>query len=177
MKEQISPTMLPIAQFAEKLSVLSPEFTRRFAEFEAQKCRFELLSNLFAVDLKSTPTNLQMELIELQCSDTLKSKYDSVGAAQFPCFLPDTLPQLRAQAAQMLSIVGSTYLCEQLFSSMKMNKTPHRSRLTDEHLHSVLRISSAQSLTPDIDELASKKRCQVSGLDQCASEYIVLFPY
>ena len=40
----------------------------------------------------------------------------------------------------------------------------------DEHLHSILRISSAQSLTPDIDGLASNKRCQVSGLDQCASE-------
>ncbi|KAK2814323.1 hypothetical protein Q5P01_000615 [Channa striata] len=50
--------------------------------------------------------NLQMELIELQCHDTLKSKYDSVGAAQFPPYLPDTLPELRAQAAQMLSMLG-----------------------------------------------------------------------
>ncbi|XP_069777943.1 general transcription factor II-I repeat domain-containing protein 2A-like [Narcine bancroftii] len=145
-------------------------FSQRFADFEAQKCRFELLSNPFAVDVTSAPTNLQMELIELQCNDTLKSKYDSVGAAQFPQFLPDTLPQLRTQAAQMLSMFGSTYLCEQLFSLMKINKTPHRSRLTDEHLHSVLRISSAQSLTPEFDELASKKRCQVSGLDPGASK-------
>ena len=43
---------------------------------------------------------------------------------------------------------------------MKLNKTPHRSRLTDEYVHSVQRLSSAQSLSPDIDELASKKRCQ-----------------
>lgn len=69
-----------------------------------------------------------------------------------PQFLPDTLPQLRAHAAQMLSMFGSTYLCEQLFSLMKINKATHRSRLTDKH-HSVLRISSAQSLTPDFDEL------------------------
>lgn len=58
-----------IAQFVEKLSVLSAEFTRRFADFEAQKCRFVLLTNPFAVNVKSAPTNLQMELIELQCSD------------------------------------------------------------------------------------------------------------
>jgi len=170
IKTQISPAVFPNAQFAEKISVLSAEFTRRFADFEAQKCRFELLSNPFAVDVESVPTNLQMELIELQCSDTLKSKYDAVGAAQFPCFIPDTMPHLRTQAAQMLSMFGSTYICEQLFSLMKMNKTSHRSRLTDEHLHSILRISSAQSLTPNIDEILSKKRCQVSGLDQCASE-------
>ncbi|CAF87089.1 unnamed protein product, partial [Tetraodon nigroviridis] len=85
---------------------------------------------------------LQMELIELQCNDTLKSKYDAVGAAQFPQFIPDTMPQLRTQTAQMLSMFGSTYLCEQLFSSMKMTKTSHRRRLTDEHLRSILRISS-----------------------------------
>ncbi|KAI5086125.1 general transcription factor II-I repeat domain-containing protein 2-like [Silurus meridionalis] len=134
---------------AEKLCVHSAEFTRRFTDFEALKCRFELLSNPFVVDVESAPTNLQMDLIELQCRDTLKSKYDSVCAAQFPCFLPDTLLQLRAQAAQTLSMFNSTYLCKKLFSLMKMNKTPLR-RLTDEYLHSILRISSAQSLNPDM---------------------------
>ena len=168
MAEQISPAILPSAQFAEKINALSAEFYRRFSDFEAQKGRFELLSNPFAIDVESAPTSLQMELIELQCNDMLKPKYDSVGAARFPCFLPDTMPQLRTQATQMLSMFGSTYLCEQLFSRMKLNKARHRSRLTDEHLHSVLRLSSPQSLVQDIDELASKKRCQVSGLDQCA---------
>ena len=126
IKEQISTDVFPSAQFAEKLSA---EFTRRFADFEAQKSMFELLSNLFAVDVESAPTHLQMELIELQCCDTLKSKYDSVGAARFPRFIPDTMPQFRTQAAQMLSMFGSTYLCEQLFSWIKMNKTSHRSCL------------------------------------------------
>ena len=55
IKEQISTDVFPSAQLAEKLSA---EFTRRFADFEAQKCRFELLSNAFAVDVESAPTNL-----------------------------------------------------------------------------------------------------------------------
>ena len=165
METQISTAVFPCAQFAENLSALGAEFTRRFADFDVQKCRFELLINPFAVDVENAPTNLQMELIELRRSDTLKSKYDAVDAAQFPHFIPDTMPQLRTQAAQMLSMFSSTYLCEQLFSSMKMTKTSHRSCLTDEHLCSILRISSAQSLSPDTDELASKKRCQVSGLN------------
>lgn len=162
IKTQISPTAFPSAQFCEKLDVLCAEFRRRFADFDVQKCRFQLLSNPFAVDVENAPTNLQMELIELQCSDTA-SYFDAVGAAQFPQFIPHTMPQLRIQAAQMLSMFGSTYICEQLFSTMKMTKTSHRRRLTDEHLCSILRISSAQSLCPDIDKLASKKRCQVSG--------------
>lgn len=156
MKEKLSTSVFPCAQFAIKISVLAADFRRRFADFEAQKSRFELLSNPFAVDVESSPPNLQMELIKLQSSDALKAKY--VGAAEFARFLPETMPQLRIQAAQTLSMFGSTYLCEQLFSLMKLNKTSHRSRLTAEHLHSILRTSSAQSLAPNIDELVQKMR-------------------
>lgn len=154
---------LKSTQFADKLSILAADFRRRFSDFEAQKSRLQLLSNPFAVDVESAPANLQMELIELQCNDTLKAKYESVGASEFARFIPDTMPELRTQVARTLSVFGSTYLCEQLFSLMKLNKTSHRSRLTDEHLHSILRISSAQILTPNIDELVLKMRHQVSG--------------
>ncbi|KAG7516011.1 general transcription factor II-I repeat domain-containing protein 2-like [Solea senegalensis] len=82
----------------------------------------------------------------------------SVSAAEFARFIPDTMPELRTQVARNLSMFGSTYLCEQLFSLMKLNKTSHRSRLTDEHVNSILRISSAQSLTPNINELVLKMR-------------------
>uniref|UniRef100_A0A3P9L2A9 Uncharacterized protein n=1 Tax=Oryzias latipes TaxID=8090 RepID=A0A3P9L2A9_ORYLA len=164
MKEKLSTAVFPTAQFADKLNILAADFRRRFADFEAQKYRFQLLGNPFAVDVESTPPNLQMELIELQCNDTLKEKYDRVGAAEFARFIPDTMAELRIQAAQKLSMFGCTYLCERLLSLMKLNKTSHRNRLTDQHLHSILRISSAQSLTPNIDELVPKMRHhQVSG--------------
>ncbi|XP_055726157.1 general transcription factor II-I repeat domain-containing protein 2-like [Salvelinus fontinalis] len=156
MKEKLSTSAFPSAQLADKIGMLAADFRRRFADFEAQKSRLELLGNPFAVDVESSPPNLQMELIDLQCNDALRAKYAAVGAAEFARFLPDTMPQLRIQAAQTLSMFGSTYLCEQLFSLMNLNKTSHRSRLTAEHLHSILRISSAQSLTPNIDELVEK---------------------
>ncbi|KAE8278713.1 General transcription factor II-I repeat domain-containing protein 2 [Larimichthys crocea] len=158
MKEKLSTTVFPTAQFADKLSMLAADFRRRFADFEAQKSRFELLANPFGVDVESAPPNLQMELIELQCNDMLRGKYERVGAAEFARFIPDTLPQLRIQAAQMLSMFGSTYLCEKMCSLMKLNKTEHRSHFTDKHLDSILRISSAQSLTLNIDELVQKMR-------------------
>ena len=50
--------------------------------------------------------------------------FDSVGAAQFPRFIPDTMPQLRTQAAQMLSMFGSTSI---LFDEDE--QTSHRSHL------------------------------------------------
>ncbi len=48
---------------------------------------------------------------------------------------------------------GTTYVCEQFFSMMTINKTKLRSRLTDNHLNSTLRIATAQSFSPEIDEL------------------------
>ena len=45
-----------------------------------------------------------------------------------------------------------------------MTKTSHRIRLTDEHLRSIMKVASAQNLSPNINELVCKKRCQVSGL-------------
>ena len=105
---------------------------------------------------------------------THSSRSMTLLVLQFPRFIPDTMPQLRAQVAQMLSMFGSTYLCEQLFSVMKLNKTSHRSYLTDEHLHSILKISSAQSLTPNIEELALKKRYQLSGSGTRANNWALM---
>lgn len=76
MKEQTDTAVMPFAQFAEKLILLGAEFTRRFADFEAQKCRFELFIKPFVFDVNNAPSNLQMDLIELQCNETLQSKYD-----------------------------------------------------------------------------------------------------
>ncbi|XP_058022331.1 general transcription factor II-I repeat domain-containing protein 2-like [Ahaetulla prasina] len=163
---QVSTVVFSHAQFADKLSTLRVEFTRRFAELEAQTFSFGLLSNPFSVDVKEAPADIKMELIELQGSSTLKAKYDSVGSAQFPRFIPETMPQLRLQAARTLCMFGNTYLCEKVFSVMRVNKNAHRSLLTHAHLHSILRVSTAQNLTLNMDELVAKKRCQASRSDK-----------
>lgn len=73
-----------------------------------------------------------MELTELQCRGTFK-----VWLCR-TCTV--SLVNLHLQAARMLCMFASTYLCEQRLSVMKMNKTEHRGRLTDAHLHSILRV-------------------------------------
>ncbi|KAF0044733.1 hypothetical protein F2P81_003891 [Scophthalmus maximus] len=168
MFNQVGATVFPNTHFADKLSALRTEFARRFGDFEARKETFELLRNPFPVDVETAPVQIQMELIELQCNGTLKAKYDTAGPAQFIRSIPETMPQLRLHAAQTLCMFGSTYLCEKLFSVMKMNKTAHRSRLTDGHLQSILRISTAQELTPNLNDLTAKKRCQTSCSDKMA---------
>ncbi|XP_067096949.1 general transcription factor II-I repeat domain-containing protein 2-like [Osmerus mordax] len=51
----------------------------------------------------------------------------------------------------------------ELFSTMNFNKSKYRSKLTDEHLQAILRVSTASSLKPNLAQLCERKRCQVSG--------------
>ena len=65
--------------------------------------------------------------------------------------------------AKVVSMFGTTYLCEQVFSVMNLNKTKHCSRLTNTQLNDIVKCAATQDLTPDIDSLVKAKRCQVSG--------------
>ena len=152
--QSISTTVtipLPTQVYADKLNTLKVEFSRRFADFESQKFNFDLFANPFAIDVDTAPEHLQLELIELQCSSTLKTQYQSVRAAEFAPLLPESVPELRLHAARIMSMFGSTYSCKQMFSIMNLNKTLYRSRLTDQHLVSVLKVATAKDIKPRID--------------------------
>jgi len=105
-----------------------------------------------------------MELVELQCDSILKQKHADVGIPEFYTFLSQQrFPRLLAAAARIIAMFGSTYVCEQFFSSMKVNKSVLRSRLTDEHLQATLRLVSAKKFQPNIEALVDVKRCQLSS--------------
>ncbi|KAJ1125806.1 hypothetical protein NDU88_004224 [Pleurodeles waltl] len=164
LKEKMKKSTFSCARLGTKVNRLIDEFNRRFFDFKEQNLTFTSFANPFNIVVDSAPHHLQMELIELQCNSSLKAKFQDATVDDFYLLLPPALmPQLRLQAARVLSMFGSTYLCEQMFSVMNLNKTKLRSRITDDNLHAVLRIATAQDLTPDIDGLTSGKRCQPSS--------------
>lgn len=59
----------------------------------------------------------------------------------------------------MICIFSSTYLCEQTFSRMNFIKSKYRTRLTDENLQNLLRISVSQT-QPDRTIFKKKKRIE-----------------
>ena len=81
---------------------------------------------------------LQTELLDLQCDSLFKEKYAEVAVLEFSKFLPSEKYFLLLHSLlRILAKFGSIYLCEQFFSSMKINKFTLGSRLTDEYLQSV----------------------------------------
>ena len=57
---------------------------------------------------------------------------------------------------KMFSIFGSTYICEQSFSYMKINKNKHRCPLTDVNLQALMRISTT-NMTPNFKIIVEER--------------------
>uniref|UniRef100_A0A2C9LZ39 HAT C-terminal dimerisation domain-containing protein n=1 Tax=Biomphalaria glabrata TaxID=6526 RepID=A0A2C9LZ39_BIOGL len=136
------------------------DFEHRFQLFTALEPQF-FVATPFAVDVKNVPEEVQMELLDLQCDTVLKQKYTDVGVPDFYQFLPREVYKFILRSCQNSSDVCSTYVCEQFFSRMKINRTALQSRLTDEHL--ALRLATTGDFRPNVDGLVSAKRSQLSG--------------
>ena len=84
-------------------------------------------------------------------------KFDGVPLLQFyEKYLPEDMTELKMHALKTATLFGSTYSCEQLFSPMKHIKSSSRSRLTDEHLESCLRVTIS-TIEPNIDRIIKGK--------------------
>ncbi|KAK2848579.1 hypothetical protein Q5P01_008413 [Channa striata] len=90
--------------------------------------------------------SLQLELIEMQCDDSLKSQHQLLSLPDFYQSLDHAkFPLMRRHAKRMMSLFGSTYICDRL-----------RPRMTDSHLCEVLRVSTTK-LSPDIPAILQSK--------------------
>ena len=91
--------------------VLSAEFSGCFRDFYGMEKDISLFSSPF-----SAPHQLQLELIELQCDNELRGRQQQLSLTDFHRQLEKgRFPEMRTFAKRMLSLFGSTYLCEQTF--------------------------------------------------------------
>ncbi|KAK0153162.1 General transcription factor II-I repeat domain-containing protein 2A [Merluccius polli] len=150
-------------QYKDKIIELLQEFEWRFQVFGELEKEFAFFRSPFTVKASDMPADIQLEIIDLQCDYDMKQKFASVGIDTFYQYLFPGYPKLTSLAAKVLSMFGTTYLCEQAFSVMNINKTKHRSRISNAHLNDIVKCAATQDFKPDIDALVKAKRCQVSG--------------
>ena len=126
---------------SEIVKQLKENFAKRFLDLENIKSEIMLFENPFGCESSDAPNELQLELIELQENTAYRRKFSDAGLLEFYSCLPNgEFPLLLSFAAGMASMFGSTYLCEQTFSRLKIVKSKYRTNLTDGHLETVLTI-------------------------------------
>ncbi|XP_045890108.1 transmembrane protein 132C [Micropterus dolomieu] len=136
-------------RYGAAIASLSAQFNGHFQDFATLKKDMGLFSSPYSMDLDDVPHQMQMELTELQC-DELRGRHQQLSPVNFYRQLDKgRFPEMRTFAKKMLSLFGSTYLCEQTFSVMNLNKNRLRSRLTDPHQCDILHIATA-ALKPDL---------------------------
>jgi hypothetical protein len=115
------------------------------------------------MDVEDAHGIMPIKLNDTQYNTDLEEKYKNVGLLDFysKYIEKETFPAILSHAIFMMSLFGSTYVCEQLFFQIKNVKSKVRTRMTEVHLENSLRIASSHIKT-DIDKSAKQKLCQIS---------------
>ena len=139
--------------FVKCISELKNTFSERFFDFRLQERNINFVKQPFFVEAEDTPTELQLELIDLQCDELIK-KFGEISVDEFyrKYVHSEKFPKLKKNAARIISLFGSTYVCEQMFSRIERVKNKIRSSITDGHLEQCMRLATT-SLDPEIDFL------------------------
>ena len=112
-----------LEKYSKALETLQSEFANRFCDFQKHKTVIRLFFNSFSVLPTNVDSCFQLELVELQSSLKWQDLYKEYKIAEFYSQIPDDFAKLKENAAIMLLVFGSTYVCEQTLSPMKISKS------------------------------------------------------
>ena len=127
-----------IESYREKLQNLLEDFQNRFKDLHALKSSLGFILNPFLTDVISDdcpiPSNMlkevshfKMELLDLQ-DQNLLMLHKALTLLDFWKIVPEVkYPQLKKISIKFISIFGSTYTCESLFSTMSQIKVSCKS--------------------------------------------------
>ena len=125
--------------------------------------QYDWIRNPFATNAENSTEALSLqiweEFLDLRNEGTLKLKFTEVPLDVFWIVVKDEYPQISDKAIAVLLPFSTTYLCEQLFSTLVLIKNDKRSCL--KGLDQKLALSNIE---PNIKLLCSLKRAQVSYL-------------
>jgi hypothetical protein len=153
---------IPRKRFSEWLEMLQKEFQARFQDFEEYFKDIRLFQNPFTFETEEASEIYQLDRTDMQTNDELKEAFHSSTREQFyKCLSDSKFLNIKGLATKMLTVFGSTYMCEQTFSRMKLIKSKFRTRMTNDHLHHCLSMSVTNFPT-DINLLTAKLQPQAS---------------
>jgi hypothetical protein len=148
-------------KLVSNIQQLRNEFSSRFVDLYTSSNEILLLKNSFAIDINEVPAQMQMKLIELKSNNYERCFFRRKSTKILCRSHYFKSPHHQDFRKKMIRAFVSTYICEQAFSIMNYRKNKYCSRLTNEHLYALLRISS-YSFEADIHKLAGDIQPQKS---------------
>ena len=163
------------ACYIKQVQSLSSEFDKRFIDFASVEPIATYICFPFATDLDVEDvaskigslfelgiTAVENEMLSIQNDIEMESRASTEREKIRKLLLEDKYPNIKICAFYIvLPCFGSTYLCESVFSHMKIIKSRCRSVMTDQHLLACLRLATT-SYCLHYEELATSSQCQVS---------------
>lgn len=114
------------------------------------------------IDITIQPFDIHMELCDLQADYFLQSKLNLSLEEFWKICSEEKYPKLRNFFLEILSLFGSTYICESTISHMNIIKSKLRNRIDNSPLKSCIRLSTI-GCSINIEKLASEIQCQSSN--------------
>lgn len=130
------------------------EFEQRFADFKKFEGDIALFTHPLTIAVESVKIDYQLELCDLQSDPFYKDRTET--GIEFFKLLIERFPKLTNFGLKMGSMMGSTYLCESAYSTMKLIKSKYRSSLTDTSLKHALRLATT-NIEVDVDRIVKDK--------------------
>jgi 17beta-estradiol 17-dehydrogenase/3beta-hydroxysteroid 3-dehydrogenase/mitotic-spindle organizing protein 1 len=149
-------------KYTVKIDNLTEEFDRRHTLSKEENTLLKVIEDPFPVDPADLPLQLQLNIIILQCSTDYRKQHRESSLQEFYRSLDsEKYKDLTEGTMKTFSIFGSTYICEQTFSIMNMNKNKQCSCLTNDHLEDFCKMYTT-NMTPEYNKLVAEKRCNTS---------------
>ncbi|KAI0209899.1 General transcription factor II-I repeat domain-containing protein 2A [Lamellibrachia satsuma] len=156
------------ARYATLVENLHESFVTRFRDLQLKRPQITFLVDPFNAEtdclkapLVTDEAAAELEMIDLCEEDQLKPALRE-GTIEFWKSVPmEKYPNVKRAALKILSMFGSTYVCESVFSTLKHVKSKHRSVLTDTHVKELLRVATTE-YKPDLKRIVQGKECQKS---------------
>ena len=166
---------IDVSQFVDSLKMLKSVLEERFIDFQKIGNAVQILKNCYSLHpngewsceaasvFNANKAALQLEMIEFQEDLVLKEKFMQVpNTLKYDQFwikyvCPRKYPELKNLAIKLCTMFSSTFSCEAAFSKMNFIKNAFRSRITDDHLNDLMKISCT-NFTPDIKQIVQSKK-------------------
>uniref|UniRef100_H3A3U8 Uncharacterized protein n=1 Tax=Latimeria chalumnae TaxID=7897 RepID=H3A3U8_LATCH len=140
----------------ESVNALADEFRSRFQDFLKYGLTFRFMTHPHQMELGEVHTTLEMEVADFQEASGLVNKFRNLNTVLVDLTwsqVPDHYENMKKLAFGMLSIFGSTYLCEQVYSHVS-SISRCQSQLIDVSLDMCTRLKMI-GYCPNIEELSN----------------------